>query len=708
MKDAITDILRVEIEDGIGLICLNKPPVNALGVALRTAIHAAYGTLRDDPAVKAIVLYGEGRFFSAGADIKDFGKADLQPTLPQVLKALQDSDKPVVTALHGVAFGGALELALATHLRVGLNGLRIALPEVRLGLLPGAGGAQRLPRLTGIAAAIDIICSGREVGAQEALGLGIIDRLADGSPREAGLAAARDILAGRLTPRQTDRLSAGEDPQAVEAARQRLTAKRPALLAPLKALEAVTAASLPIEEGLARERALFMELMQGEERAGLVHAFFAERATSKIPESTAPLRLIEQVAVIGGGTMGVGIATSLLIAGYRVQLIEAQGERLPAVRAAIEANLAGALKRGKLTANGHGDALLGFSCGEALEAAANADLVIEAIFEDISAKTELFARLDRICKTGAILASNTSYLDVNLIAEATSRPADVIGLHFFSPAHIMRLLEVVVADRTAPDCVSTAFALARRLGKVPVRAGVCDGFIGNRILTQYRRAAEYLLLDGASFEEIDSALEEFGFAMGPFAVSDLAGLDVAKATRDRKAATRPPDERYSRVADLICAQGWYGRKTGRGYYIYDKAAPRRANPDVLAIIDDERRVLGITARAFSNQEIVDRCLTAMIAEAVRVIEEGVALRPVDVDAVELFGYGFPRHRGGPMFQADRIGLPVLIDRIERFSREDPQFWRVPELLRRMAQAGEGFAPMNDQPLSTTEKRNSHE
>ena len=703
MKDDVNRLVVIEKEGEIGLIRLAKPPVNAIGLALRTAIYDGFQKLLQDPDVRAIVLYGEGRFFFAGADIKDFGKADSKPTLPHILKALNNSEKPVIAALHGVAFGGALEVALATHLRVGVGDLRIGLPEVKLGLLPGAGGAQRLPRLTALAGAIDIICSGRDVSATEALDLGILDQLAQGTPREVGIISARDVLTGKLAARRTDSRSVAEDLTAVEAAKTRLKAKRPALQAPLTALAAVCAATLPIDEGLAKERVLFMELMAGEERAGLVHAFFAERATGDIHEKAAKRRQIDRIAVIGGGTMGVGIATTLLIGGYHVDLIEAQSERVAQARAGVESNLAGALKRGKLTKKAHDAALASLDCTDSLDAAGKADLVIEAIFEYMAAKTALFTKLDAICKPGAILASNTSYLDVNEIAVATKRPQDVIGLHFFSPAHIMRLIEVVVADETAPDCVASAFALARKLGKVPVRAEVCDGFIGNRILTQYRRAADYLLLDGASFTEIDGALEGFGVAMGPFAVSDLAGLDIAKATRDRKAATRPAKERYSRVADLICDQGWFGRKTGQGYYVYEGGKPQGANPGAVEIVASERRRLNLADHAFDSDDIVSRCRTAMIAEAVRVLEEGVALRPVEIDAVKLFSYGFPRHRGGPMHQADLIGPTELIRRIELYANEDPQFWQVPQLLRDMAREGRSFGNLNSAPTGHVTK-----
>lgn len=690
--------MRIEREGEIGLICLDKPPVNAIGVALRGAVYAALHELLDDATLKAIVIYGGGRYFSAGADIKDFARAGEQPTLPELLNAINNSAKPVIAALHGIAFGGALELALATHLRVGVTGLRVALPEVKLGLFPGAGGTQRLPRLIGMEAAVEVICSGREVSASDALEMGILNRLVDGTAREAGVAAARDVLAGNLVTSATDSLSAEPAPAVLDSARRKYNK---GLNAPLLAIDSIEAASLPIDEGLARERALFMQLMEGDERAALVHAFFAERATSKIPEQDASRRDINSVGIIGGGTMGVGIASAFLMAGFPLTLIEMQEDALIRAKSAIEANLAGALKRGKVKKEIYDTALRSLRFTTRLDDLADADLVIEAIFEDMDTKTDLFRKLDNICKPGAILATNTSYLDINTIAAATSRAQDVIGLHFFSPAHIMRLLEIVVADKTAPELVATSFDLARKLGKIPVRAGVCDGFIGNRILSHYRKCCEYLLLDGAEFEQIDSALEEFGFAMGPFAVADLAGLDIAKATRLRKATTRPEQERYSRVADLICEQGWYGRKTGQGYYVYDESGKRTPNPDVQDIVAYERAALGLERRSFTNKQIVARCLTAMIQEASNTLQEGIALRPVDIDAVELFGYGFPRHRGGPMHMADQTGLETLIDRIHKYATEDDYFWQVPPLLLEMQAAQQCFADLNAAANNTT-------
>ena len=691
------EIVQVESEGVVGLICLNKPPVNALGVALRTSIYDALHQLLDDTTIKAIVLYGEGRYFSAGADIKDFDRAAEEPTLPQLFKALNNSPKPVITALHGIAFGGALELALATHIRVGITGLRIGLPEVKLGLLPGAGGTQRLPRLTGISAALDIICTGRDVLGPEALELGIISRLEGGLSREAGLRAANDVLNGTLTTASTDDMTVTPDPAALDTARSR---HGKGLNAPLRAIDSIEAATLAIDEGLAKERKYFMELMQGEERAALVHAFFAERATIKIPEQHASKRDVTSVGIVGGGTMGTGIATAFLIAGFPVTLIEKQEQQLAKARSTIENNLAGALKRGKLSEEAHAKTKNNFNCSDQLTQLSDSDLVIEAVFEDLEVKIDIFGKLDSICKPGAILATNTSYLDVNKIAAATSRAQDVIGLHFFSPAHIMRLLEVVVADKTSAELVATTFDLARKIRKIPVRAGVCDGFIGNRILTPYRKCVEYLLLDGASFEQIDNALENFGFAMGPFAVFDLAGLDIGQASRQRKASTRPAEERYSRVSDLIIEQGWLGRKSGQGYYQYGQSKTRIPNPGAIDIVAAERAAQDIVPRTFSDEDIVTRCLTAMIAEATNVLAEGVALRPVDIDAVELFGYGFPRHRGGPMHMADQMGLDTVISQIETFAKEDAYFWRVPVLLRDMRTNGQSFADINNSASAT--------
>lgn len=685
--------LQVRRDGQVGLIGLDNPPVNALGAAVRQGLVAALQALNADPEVAVIALYGVGRALSAGADIREFGKPPVPPRLTDVLSAIEASAKPVVAAIHGPTLGGGLELALVAHARVALPDARVGLPEVTLGLLPGAGGTQRLPRLVPLEAAIDIITTGRQVTADEALALGIVDRLSDQSPEAAALTLAQDVLSGAQATRRTGEIAVTLDQATLDAATARLQAKRPRLEAPIRAVEAIGHASGPLDAGLKAERDLFMHLMDSPDRQGLIHAFTAERAVRRIPEADLPAREITCAGVIGGGTMGVGIATALLLADLPVTLVETAPERAEAAQAAIAKNLDGAVKRGKLTEAARTARLAQLTTATDLAALAEVDLVIEAVFEDMGVKTEIFQKLDAICKSGAVLGTNTSYLDVNAIAAATSRPADVIGLHFFSPAHVMRLLEVVVADQTAPEVTATAFALAARLRKVAVRAGVCDGFIGNRILAHYRRAADYMLLDGAGFDQIDAALEGFGFAMGPFAVGDLAGLDIGWATRKRKAPTRPADERYSLIADRICEAGMFGRKTGQGYYTYD-GKTRSPNPATQAIVDVERSNAGITPRSFTDEEIVARYMTAMISEAARVVDEGIARRPIDVDAVFLFGYGFPRHLGGPLNYADRIGAAELVNRINTYAQEDPQYWQVPALLARLAETGGTFGDLN--------------
>ena len=687
--------VRVEYEGATALVVIDNPPVNATSQAVRAGIDAAMAEAGASDA-DVIALHGAGRTFIAGADIREFGLPPQAPGLPDVVNGIEASGKPVIAVLHGTALGGGLEVALGAHARVALPGTTVGLPEVTLGVLPGAGGTQRAPRLMGIGPALDVITTGRRIMADEALRLGLIDRIEEGEPRAVALRMAEEVRAGRFATRRTGDLAVEPDDDAVERTAAKLRETAPHLLSPHKAVEAVAASTGPLDEGLGKERALFLECMESPQRAGLIHAFFAERAVSKIPEAGATPRSVESVGVIGGGTMGSGIATAALLAGLPVTLVERDGEALARGRATVEKNLAGAVKRGKL-AEAKRAAILSdaLTATTEFDELAGCDLVIEAVFEDMAVKEDIFRRLDAVAKPGAILATNTSYLDVNRIAAATDRPQDVIGLHFFSPAHVMRLLEVVVADRTAPEVVATGFALAKRLKKVGVRAGVCDGFIGNRILSHYRKAVDHMLMDGASPAQIDSAIEGFGFAMGPFAVSDLAGLDIGWATRKRLAPTRPPEERYVPIADRICERGWFGRKTGQGFYRYPEGGAREPNPEVDAIVDEERAKAGIAPRNFTDDEIVARYVTAMIAEGARVLEDGIALRPIDIDAVFLFGYGFPRFRGGPMHHADTIGAAELVRRIERYGEEDPHYWQVPDLLRRMAADGTTFADMNE-------------
>lgn len=689
----INDQIEIERVGAVGLICINNPPVNACGQLVRAGMIKALALLNTDDTIKVIAFYAAGRTFVAGADIREFGKPPLEPGLPDVCEILEASAKPVITVLHGTTLGGGLEIALATHARVGITGLRIGLPEVLLGILPGASGTQRTPRLIGIPAALDVILSGRQTPANEALEMGLIDTISDTTPREAALTAAADVISGSLKTRRTGALTVSPDQPALDAALARVTAKSPHLINLPKIIAAISASTGPLTEGLKQERKLFSECLNSEQSAGLRHAFFAERAVSKVPESKETPRDIKTIGVIGGGTMGSGIATSALLSGLQVTLVEVAQEGLDRGVATITKNLNGAVKRGKLSAEKLAPTLNALSATINMNDLANVDLVVEAVFENMDVKKDIFGKLDTICKPGAILASNTSYLDINEIAAATNRPQDVLGLHFFSPAHVMRLLEIVVADKTAADVVSSGFALAKKMRKIGVRAGVCDGFIGNRILQHYLKVTTYMMMDGASPEQIDKALQGFGLAMGPFAVSDLAGIDIGWANRKRIAADRPAEERYIAIADKIAEQGWFGRKTGQGYYIYD-AQGTRPNPEATKIIEAERTAAGIIPRNFTDQEIIDRYMTAMISEAARVVEDGIALRPIDVNAVFLFGYGFPRFRGGPLHYADTIGAAELVRRIEAYAKEDSHYWQVPALLRKMAADGSSFADLN--------------
>ncbi|MEO3413120.1 3-hydroxyacyl-CoA dehydrogenase NAD-binding domain-containing protein [Roseovarius sp. CAU 1744] len=680
--------VEIRKEGEIALVKIDNPPVNAAGYDVRIGLVNAVQELAGDAAVKVIALYAAGRTFVAGADIREFGQTPKPPVLPEVCEILEASAKPIVCVLHGTTLGGGLEIALSCQARVGVAGLKLGLPEVNLGLLPGAGGTQRLPRLVDGQTALTMITSGKPISAEVALQAGLLDDLQEGDPETVALNAGQRVLDGTLQTRVTAELDnriTADDLDAFRAKAKGEVAER--------ALKAAAASSLPLTEGLKAERNLFIEAMGSNAHKGLKHAFFAERAVAHIPEAKAEARDLNTGGVIGGGTMGSGIATAMLLAGMPVTLIEMEADRVAFARDMITKNLDGAVKRGKLTEAQRDATLEMLTCTTDMAALAEADVVIEAVFESMDVKREVFGTLDQTCKPGAILATNTSYLDVNEIAATTSRPKDVIGLHFFSPAHVMRLLEVVVGTDTAPWVVASSFKLAKKLRKIAVRSEVCDGFIGNRILAHYRKSSAYMQLDGAPFEQIDKALEDFGFAMGPFAVSDLAGQDIGWATRKRQAAFRPAEERYVEIADRICEQGWFGRKTGKGFYIYDGAS-RSVNPAVADYAQAERQAKGITARSFTDQEIVDRYMAAMVSEAARVVEDKIALRPIDVDAVFLFGYGFPRHWGGPLQYADITGLDVLVARIEQYAEEDPHYWKVPALLRELAETGKSFNDLN--------------
>ncbi|MBU7435714.1 3-hydroxyacyl-CoA dehydrogenase NAD-binding domain-containing protein [Paraburkholderia fungorum] len=696
------DVVTRELRGKVLLVTIDHAPVNALSADVRRGLLAAIEAAETDKAVEAVLIVGAGRNFIAGADIREFGKPPVPPSLPDVCNRIEACAKPVVAAIHGAALGGGLEVALAAHYRLAVDGAKLGLPEVQLGLLPGAGGTQRTPRLIGAPAALDLILSGRHAGAKEALTLGLIDRLGSSDDILAeGLAYVHELLAAHAPVRRTRDAAALSDRAAslaaIAAARAETAKKSRGLFSPLKIVDAVQAAvEQPFEDGLRLERKLFLECLDSPQRAGLIHAFFAEREVLKAPETRdAKPRALNRIGVVGGGTMGAGIAVAVLDAGLPVTMIERDDASLARGRAHIEKVYDGMIAKGRMTAEKKADVMTRWQGSTSYDALADADLVIEAVFEDLSVKQAVFTELDRVCKAGAVLATNTSYLDIDAIAASISRPADVIGLHFFSPANIMKLLEVVVPKQVSADVVATAFELAKKLRKTPVRAGVCDGFIGNRVLAVYRSAADAMMEDGASPYQIDAAVRAFGFPMGPFQVVDLAGGDIGWAARKRRAAARNPDARYVQIADRLCERGWFGQKTGRGFYLYPEGSRTGTpDPEVEAIIEAERERAGVTPRTFTDEEIIRRYMAAMINEGANVVHEGIALRPLDVDVTFLYGYGFPRYRGGPMKYADTVGLATVLADIREFAKEDPLFWRASPLLVDLVERGADFASLN--------------
>ncbi|MGR3487146.1 MULTISPECIES: 3-hydroxyacyl-CoA dehydrogenase NAD-binding domain-containing protein [Paracoccaceae] len=686
-----------ERKGDIAVLKAQNPPVNALGQAVRQGLIEGIAKAEDEGA-KAVLIYGDGTTYFAGADIREFGKPPLEPYLPDVCNRIEASPLIVVSAMHGTALGGGLEIALSTHYRIAVPKARMGLPEVHLGLIPGAAGTQRLPRLIGVEKALDIMTTGRQIGAEEALSLGVIDRVTEGTPEEIGLAYAEELIASNAPRRPVSEMPAPE-PIDWDATYEAVLKRGRGQISPAMCVRAVQGAcELPFDEGVANERRIFRELMETDQRQGMIHAFFAERAVGKLPElKGVEPRPLAAIAVIGGGTMGSGIATSALMAGLSVTMLEMSPEAAAKAKDRIAGNLSGALKRGKIDQAGF-DRLTeqALTLTTSYDDLGQADLVIEAVYEEMEVKKEVFRKLDAVAMPGAVLATNTSYLDVNEIAAVTARPEDVLGLHFFSPAHVMKLLEIVVADRTAPEVLATGFALGKRMGKVSVRAGVCDGFIGNRILSHYRSAADHMILDGASPYQIDAALEAFGFAMGPYAVADLAGLDIGWAVRKRRRAEGlDPRARDSTYADRLCEAGHFGQKTGKGYYDYAAGAKARVpNPEVEPLIEADRAAQGITPRAFTDDEIVRRYMAAMVNEAARVVGEGIARRPLDVDVTLLYGYGFPRYRGGPLKWADMEGLPGLLEDIRGYARQDDYFWQPAPLLEKLVAEGKTFEDLN--------------
>lgn len=682
----------------VAVVTLNNPPVNGLGHALRSGIVAALDQALADPQVQAIVLTGSARAFSGGADVREFGtpKAGQEPTLPSVIRALDGATKPVVAAIAGVCLGGGLELALGCHYRVALPDASLGLPEVKLGLLPGAGGTQRLPRLIGLEPALNMIVSGQPVPANAFAGTPLVHALIEGDLVEGAVAFAAQVAArGEPLPRARDLKVKQPNADAfLQFARNTVAAASKPFPAPLQCVEAVAASLKPFDEGLQTERTLFQALMQTPESRALRHVFQAERAAAKVPglpEGTV-LRPIARVGVIGAGTMGGGITMNFLNAGIPVVLLEMKQEALDRGLATIRKNYENSMKKGKLKPE-QVEQRMGLIT-PTLEYAAlkDADLIVEAVFEEMGVKEAVFRQLDAVAKPGAILASNTSYLDIDRIATFTRRPQDVIGLHFFSPANVMRLLEIVRGAQTAPDVLATSLQLAKQIKKVAVVSGVCDGFIGNRMLARYGAAAQGLINAGALPQQIDGALQKFGLAMGPFRMGDLAGLDIGWATRKRK-AVEAGVEMKPIVADKLCEAGRFGQKTGAGWYRYE-AGNRTPLPDSVTeqLIADYRAAHGITPRKISDEEIVERCIFALVNEGARILEEGIAARASDIDLVYLNGYGFPLHRGGPMLYADTVGLPQVVRSLRRFAAEPgaDASWQPAPLLVRLAEEGRSF------------------
>jgi len=687
------------VQGSIAVISLNNPPVNGLGLATRTAAIEGIRRAQEDGNVRAIVLTGAGKAFSGGADIKEFNspKALTEPTLHSLIRAVEGCSKPVVAAIHSVAMGGGLELALGCHYRVALPGAQIALPEVKLGLLPGAGGTQRFPRVLGLEMALNMIVSGTPVLSEKLAGTALFDKLL---PAGADLLAeakafAESIADARPLPKVRDRKVDYPNHEAfLQFSRNTVKAVAGPFPAPLECLETVAASvTMEFEAGLKFERERFLHLMQTTECKSLRHAFISERAASKIPDvpPDTPVREIRKAAVIGAGTMGGGIAMNFANAGIPVLLLETKQEALDKGLATIRRNYENTLKKGKLTQEKFDQRVALINGTLDYAAIADADIVIEAVFEDMGVKESVFRKLDEVMKPGAILASNTSTLDLDKIAAFTSRPQDVVGTHFFSPANVMKLLEVVRGKATGKDVLATTMALSKKLKKTGVVSGVCDGFIGNRMIEQYFRQAGFLLEEGATPEQVDKAVEKFGFPMGPFRMSDLAGNDIGWYIRKRRYIEKP-EVVYSKTADLLCEMGRFGQKTSAGWYDY-KEGDRKAYPSAVVneMIVKHSADIGVERRKISEQEIVERLVYALVNEGALILEEGIALRASDIDMVYLTGYGFPLYRGGPMFYADTVGLVNVLGAIEKFAKgRHGEAWKPAPLLARLAAEGKGF------------------
>ncbi|HEV7414900.1 MAG TPA: 3-hydroxyacyl-CoA dehydrogenase NAD-binding domain-containing protein [Tianweitania sediminis] len=700
----MSEMVKLERSGKVGVLVVDNPPVNALGQAVRQGLLDRLAEAEANPEIDIVVILGAGRTFMAGADIREFGKPPMPPALGDVVDRIEASRKPVVAAIHGTAFGGGLEVAMGCDYRVAIASAKVGLPEVTLGILPGAGGTQRLPRLAGVEAAIDMMTTGAPKSAREALELGILDEVVEGADiRGVGVAFAERVLAEGRQRRRTGDLDerlqeARRDPGMIEKARQVVEKRSRNLVSPLLIVDAVEAAlSLPLREGLKKERALFVRALETPQRRGLVHAFFAQREAAKVAglSPDARPRDVREVAVIGAGTMGGGIAMCFANVGIPVTLLESEQSALDRGVATIRRNYESTVKKGRLQSADMDKRMALIRPTLSYDDLAQADLVIEAIFESMEAKKDVFGRLDKVAKPGAILATNTSTLDVNEIASATTRPQDVAGMHFFSPANVMKLLENVRASQTAPDVQATIMEVGKRIGKVPVMVGVCYGFVGNRMLHRRTREAIDLVEEGASPEAVDAVLTDFGFPMGQFAMSDLAGIDVGWRIRQERRKAGDPDAQAPNWLDRLAEQGRFGQKTGGGVYAYEPGdRTPRPDPAVAKLIEDWRREKNVAPRIVDEQEILERCLYAMVNEGAKILDEGIAARPGDIDTIWINGYGFPAYRGGPMFWADEVGLPIIVEALEKHAAKlDRPHLQPSPLLRRLASEGKGFASL---------------
>ena len=696
-------VVKHNILDDIAVIEISNPPVNAISGDVRNGLLRTIEELSSEKKVKAIVITAPDRTFLAGADIKEFGKNIDAPILSDICDKIENLDKIVVASLHGTPLGGGLEVAMSAHYRIAAPKTKVGLPEVLLGILPGAGGTQRLPRLCGVSMALEMMLTGRHVPVEEAFDNGIIDEIATNNKTvENGIAYAKKLIDKGFTVRPTSKITdkinnSKEVKETIEKVKANALKKYKNLFSPHAIIKSVEEGlNLDFSEGIKNERNLFKECIESPQRKGLIHSFFAERAITKIPElkKGKPSEL-NKIGVIGGGTMGTGISMAAMNAGFEVIMIEQNQEAIKKALDKIDSTYERNVKLGRMTADQKDQIMELFKADTDISVLQDRDLIIEAVFENMDIKKEVFIKLSELCNKKCILASNTSYLDVNEIAKVVDDPNRVIGLHFFSPANIMKLLEIVVADKTSDDTVATAFMLAKKMRKVPVRSGVCDGFIGNRILSKYLVGTYHMVEDGASPFHIDQVLREFGCAMGVFQVIDLAGGDIGWATRKRKAPFRHKDDRYVEIADRVCERGWFGQKTSKGYYLYGEGVEfLTPNPEIEIICNDERKRVGINPKTFSNEEILDRYIAAMVYEGTKILQEKIAIRPSDIDVVYTNGYGFPKWRGGPMKYADMIGLDKILSNIQKFSEEDKRFWSPPQLLIDLVSKGANFDSLN--------------